>query len=147
MTIQSLFYLFRHLTTTLAILLTTWHLGFATIMTQIMARFTSILDSRKKVPMTGRVYLRAIVPIGVMFSLSLIAGNVTYLFLSVSFIQMLKVSTWDWNAKDASADHITGHYTSRYSPCKLDHGNSRTKPQDPRQRLHHRARCHHCLVR
>jgi hypothetical protein len=42
--------------------------------------------------MTGRVYLRAIVPIGLMFSLSLICGNLTYLYLSVSFIQMLKVS-------------------------------------------------------
>jgi hypothetical protein len=43
--------------------------------------------------MTGRVYLRAIVPIGVMFSLSLICGNMTYLYLSVAFIQMLKATT------------------------------------------------------
>ena len=35
---------------------------------------------------------RAIVPIGVMFSMSLIFGNVAYMYLSVSFIQMLKVS-------------------------------------------------------
>lgn len=41
--------------------------------------------------MNGRVYLRAIVPIGVFFSLSLICGNLTYLYLSVSFIQMIKV--------------------------------------------------------
>ncbi len=70
-------------------------MGFATLMTQILARFTTILDSRKKVPMTGRVYLRTIVPIGVMFSLSLICGNLTYMYLSVSFIQMLKVRTND----------------------------------------------------
>ncbi|KAF2135016.1 TPT-domain-containing protein [Dothidotthia symphoricarpi CBS 119687] len=75
------------------IFLTTWHLIFATIMTQFLARFTSILDSRKKVPMTGRVYLRAIVPIGLFFSLSLICGNQAYLYLSVSFIQMLKATT------------------------------------------------------
>jgi len=62
-------------------------------MTQLLARFTNVLDSRKKVPMNGKVYLRAIVPIGVMFSLSLICGNLTYLYLSVSFIQMLKVSS------------------------------------------------------
>jgi hypothetical protein len=62
-------------------------------MTQLMARFTTMLDSRKKVPMTGHVYLRKIVPIGAMFSLSLICGNLTYLYLSVSFIQMLKVSS------------------------------------------------------
>lgn len=72
-------------------MLTTWHLVFATVMTQLMARFTTMLDSRKKVPMTGRVYLRTILPIGLMFSLSLICGNLTYLYLSVSFIQMLKV--------------------------------------------------------
>jgi hypothetical protein len=41
--------------------------------------------------MTGRVYLRAIVPIGFFFSLSLICGNKAYLYLSVAFIQMLKV--------------------------------------------------------
>lgn len=60
-------------------------------MTQVMARSTSLLDGRKTVKMTGRVYLRAIVPIGAFFSLSLICGNLTYLYLSVAFIQMLKV--------------------------------------------------------
>ena len=63
----------------------------ATFMTQILARCTTMLDSRKNVPMTGRVYLRSIMPIGLMFSLSLICGNQAYLYLSVSFIQMLKV--------------------------------------------------------
>lgn len=61
-------------------------------MTQVLARTTNLLDGRKTVKMTGRVYLRAIVPIGIFFSLSLICGNVTYLYLSVAFIQMLKVS-------------------------------------------------------
>ncbi|KAF2835711.1 TPT-domain-containing protein [Patellaria atrata CBS 101060] len=75
------------------IFLTTWHLAFATLMTQMLARTTSVLDSRKKVPMTGRIYLRAIVPIGLFFSLSLICGNLTYLYLSVAFIQMLKATT------------------------------------------------------
>jgi hypothetical protein len=62
-------------------------------MTQILARFTHLLDGRKTVKMTGRVYLRAIVPIGLCFSLSLICGNLTYLYLSVAFIQMLKATT------------------------------------------------------
>ncbi|KAJ4420952.1 hypothetical protein N0V82_003993 [Gnomoniopsis sp. IMI 355080] len=85
-------------------------------MTQYMARFTKTLDSRHKVPMTTRTYMwvalqilkglrreenadrslllrRAIVPIGVMFSLTLICGNLAYLTLSVSFIQMLKATT------------------------------------------------------
>lgn len=62
-------------------------------MTQLLARYTTMLDGRKTVKMTGRVYLRAIVPIGVMFSLSLIFSNLTYLYLSVAFIQMLKATT------------------------------------------------------
>ena len=74
------------------IILTTWHLAFGTLMTQVLARTTTLLDGRKNVKMTGRVYLRAIVPIGLFFSLSLICGNLTYLYLSVAFIQMLKVS-------------------------------------------------------
>lgn len=75
------------------IILTTWHLGFAALMTQILARTTTMLDGRKKVKMTGRVYMRAIVPIGFFFSLSLICGNKTYMYLSVAFIQMLKATT------------------------------------------------------
>ncbi|KAJ5610655.1 hypothetical protein N7510_007374 [Penicillium lagena] len=72
--------------------LTTWHMVFATIMTQILARFTPHLDSRHKVPMNPNTYAKAIVPIGIMFSLSLICGNLAYLYLSVSFIQMLKAT-------------------------------------------------------
>ncbi|MCJ1282677.1 hypothetical protein MMC26_002002 [Xylographa opegraphella] len=75
------------------IILTTWHLAFGTLMTQILSRTTTLLDGRKKVKMTGRVYLRAIMPIGLFFSLSLICGNLTYLYLSVAFIQMLKATT------------------------------------------------------
>ncbi|KAI1330997.1 triose-phosphate transporter family-domain-containing protein [Xylariaceae sp. FL0255] len=72
--------------------LTTWHMAFATLMTQLMAKFTTTLDSRHKVPMDTNTYMKAIVPIGIMFSLSLICGNYAYLYLSVSFIQMLKAT-------------------------------------------------------
>ena len=41
--------------------------------------------------MTGRVYMRAIVPIGVLYSASLVCSNLVYLYLSVAFTQMLKV--------------------------------------------------------
>jgi Triose-phosphate Transporter family len=75
------------------VILTTYHLTFATIMTRVLAHTTNLLDGLKTVKMTGRVYLRAIVPIGVCFSLSLICGNLTYLYLSVAFIQMLKATT------------------------------------------------------
>lgn len=63
-------------------------------MTQVLARTTTLLDGRKTVKMTGKVYLRAILPIGFFFSLSLICGNKAYLYLSVAFIQMLKVSLY-----------------------------------------------------
>ncbi|KAI5459052.1 triose-phosphate transporter family-domain-containing protein [Mariannaea sp. PMI_226] len=72
--------------------LTTWHMVFATAITQIMSRFTTTLDSRHKVPMNPTIYAKSIVPIGVMFSFSLICGNLAYLYLSVSFIQMLKAT-------------------------------------------------------
>ncbi|KAL8691026.1 MAG: hypothetical protein Q9218_003664 [Villophora microphyllina] len=75
------------------ITLTCWHLTFATVMTQILSRTTTLLDGRKTVKMTGKIYLRAIVPIGAFFSLSLICGNMTYLYLGVAFIQMLKATT------------------------------------------------------
>lgn len=93
------------------VVLTTWHLAFGTLMTQILARTTTLLDGRKKVKMTGRVYLRAIMPIGLFFSLSLICGNLTYLYLSVSFIQMLKVSSLQ--APVLSSSSLT---TSRLRP-------------------------------
>ncbi|MBE3046037.1 hypothetical protein IMZ48_26555, partial [Candidatus Bathyarchaeota archaeon] len=51
---------------------------------------TTLLDGRHKVRMTGRVYLRAVVPIGVFYSASLVCSNLTYLYLNVAFIQMLK---------------------------------------------------------
>lgn len=66
-------------------------MAFAAAVTQLMARYTTLLDSRHKVPMDIETYKRAILPIVILFSLSLIGGNLAYLYLSVSFIQMLKV--------------------------------------------------------
>ena len=59
-------------------------------MTQIFARTTSLLEDRHRVRMTSDVYLRKIVPIGVLYSGSLVCSNLPYLTLSVAFIQMLK---------------------------------------------------------
>ncbi|XWX01501.1 hypothetical protein V2A60_009529 [Cordyceps javanica] len=72
--------------------LTTWHMTFAAAMTQLLARYTTLLDSRHNVPMDFEIYKRTILPIVILFSLSLIGGNLAYLYLSVSFIQMLKAS-------------------------------------------------------
>jgi hypothetical protein len=43
--------------------------------------------------MTGRLYLRAIIPIGLLYSASLVCSNVVYMYLSVAFIQMLKAAS------------------------------------------------------
>ncbi|KAL8783891.1 MAG: hypothetical protein Q9213_004309 [Squamulea squamosa] len=59
-------------------------------MTQILGRTSSLLNGRHTVLMTPRFYLQAIVPIGVLYSLSLVCSNLPYLYLSVAFIQMLK---------------------------------------------------------
>jgi hypothetical protein len=75
------------------IILTTWHLIFATVCTQILARKTTLIDGRKTVKMDAKTYIRSIVPVGAFFSLSLIFCNQAYLYLSVAFIQMLKATT------------------------------------------------------
>ena len=90
------------------ITLTAWHMIFATFMTQMLARTTTLLDGRKTVKMTGRVYLRAILPIGFFFSLSLICGNKAYLYLSVAFIQMLKVRVQHF-AKEKTNTDVGNH--------------------------------------
>ncbi|KAK1655247.1 triose-phosphate transporter [Colletotrichum phormii] len=92
------------------VILTFCHLVFSTLATQVLARFTSLLDGRHKIKMTGRVYLRAIMPIGVLYSGSLVCSNLVYLYLSVSFIQMLKAAapvavlftSWFWGVADPS---------------------------------------------
>jgi len=92
------------------IFLTAWHMFSSAVVTQIVARYTGYLDSRHTVPMTKRTYLRAILPIGLLFSLSLVCGNVTYLYLSVSFVQMLKaaapiavlLATWTFRLSEPS---------------------------------------------
>ncbi len=64
---------------------------FATLATQLLARTTSILDGRHKINMTLRLYMRAVVPIGLLYSASMVFSTLVYLYLSVPFIQMLKV--------------------------------------------------------
>ncbi|KAJ9533354.1 hypothetical protein QJQ45_026415 [Haematococcus lacustris] len=44
------------------------------------------------VPISADTYLRCILPIGLLFAITLWTGNAAYLYLSVSFIQMLKAS-------------------------------------------------------
>ncbi|KYK61564.1 hypothetical protein DCS_02706 [Drechmeria coniospora] len=72
------------------VILTAWHLVFSTIATQLLARYTTLLDSRHAIPITARLYIRTIFPIGFLYSGSLVCSNLVYLYLSIPFIQMLK---------------------------------------------------------
>jgi hypothetical protein len=57
----------------------------------VLQRTTHLLDGAKEVHMTQDMFVRSILPIGLLFSGSLILSNTAYLYLSVSYIQMLKV--------------------------------------------------------
>lgn len=74
------------------VILTFWHMAFASLATQVLARTTSLLDGRHKIKMTRAFYMRAVVPIGLLYSGSMVCSNLVYLYLNVAFIQMLKVS-------------------------------------------------------
>ncbi|KAL4916856.1 triose-phosphate transporter family-domain-containing protein [Aspergillus aurantiobrunneus] len=74
------------------ILLTTWHLLSATLSTQLLARTTPLLAARTSIPMTPKLYMARIAPIGLLYSGSLVCSNMAYLYLNVGFIQMLKAS-------------------------------------------------------
>eukprot|EP00608_Synchroma_pusillum_P010219 CAMPEP_0198436844 /NCGR_PEP_ID=MMETSP1452-20131203/44217_1 /TAXON_ID=1181717 /ORGANISM="Synchroma pusillum, Strain CCMP3072" /LENGTH=346 /DNA_ID=CAMNT_0044157403 /DNA_START=9 /DNA_END=1049 /DNA_ORIENTATION=+ len=73
--------------------LTAWHMLFATVCTQILARTTSLLPSVAKGTVTRGDYFGRVVPVAMTFAVSLILSNTAYVTLSVSFIQMLKAST------------------------------------------------------
>ncbi|KZT60932.1 TPT-domain-containing protein [Calocera cornea HHB12733] len=83
-------YLYSVLDFQYPVFLTTFHLAFAAIATRVLQRTTHLLDGAKEVHLTRDTFVRSILPIGVLFSGSLICSNVAYLSLSVSFIQMLK---------------------------------------------------------
>ncbi|KAI3608202.1 integral membrane protein [Moniliophthora roreri] len=86
-------FLYRDLSFRYPVFLVTWHLTFAAIGTRILQRTTSLLDGAKDVSMSKDTFLKSILPIGVLFSGSLILSNTAYLYLSVSYIQMLKAFT------------------------------------------------------
>ncbi|KAJ3919896.1 triose-phosphate transporter family-domain-containing protein [Lentinula edodes] len=83
-------YLYNTLHFRYPVFVVTWHLTFAAIGTRILHRTTSLLDGVKDVSMSKDMFLKSILPIGILFSGSLILSNTAYLYLSVSYIQMLK---------------------------------------------------------
>ncbi|KIM27760.1 hypothetical protein M408DRAFT_16547 [Serendipita vermifera MAFF 305830] len=83
-------YLYNTLEFKFPVFLVTWHLIFATLGTRFLARTTHLLDAAKETKLSRDVYIRSILPIAVLFCGSLVLSNKAYLYLSVSFIQMLK---------------------------------------------------------
>lgn len=57
----------------------------------MLQRTTNLLDGVKDVPVSRTMFVRSILPIGLLFSGSLILSNSAYLYLSMAYIQMLKV--------------------------------------------------------
>ncbi|SGY93875.1 BQ5605_C037g11615 [Microbotryum silenes-dioicae] len=72
--------------------LTTVHLTFQTLATRALRRYTPLVDKAKELEATGKmnrdVFIRKIIPVGALFSASLVLSNWVYLRLTVSFIQM-----------------------------------------------------------
>ncbi|KAI3701491.1 hypothetical protein L6452_26606 [Arctium lappa] len=67
--------------------LTMIHMGFCSSLAYILVNLLKVVEP---VQMTRDVYLKSVVPIGLLYSLSLWLSNSAYIYLSVSFIQMLK---------------------------------------------------------
>jgi hypothetical protein len=86
-------YLYNTLQFRFPVFLVTWHLTFAAIGTRVLQRTTHLLDGAKDVHISKDMFLRSILPIGLLFSASLILSNTAYLYLSVAYIQMLKAFT------------------------------------------------------
>ena len=71
--------------------------------------------------MSKDMFVRSILPIGVLFSGSLILSNTAYLYLSVSYIQMLKVRGFLLEVERGDADEMNaGVHTRRYPPDLVD---------------------------
>ncbi|KAF8390300.1 hypothetical protein HHK36_024826 [Tetracentron sinense] len=67
--------------------LTMIHMSFCSVLAFLLVRVFQVVDS---VSMTRDLYISSVIPIGALYSLSLWFSNSAYIYLSVSFIQMLK---------------------------------------------------------
>eukprot|EP00850_Spirogloea_muscicola_P019446 SM000190S04882 [mRNA] locus=s190:243345:245598:- [translate_table: standard] len=67
--------------------LTMIHMGYCSILAFLLVRVFRIVEV---IHMSWEIYLTSVVPIGALYSMSLWFSNSAYIYLSVSFIQMLK---------------------------------------------------------
>ena len=68
--------------------LTSYHMLFATVVTQILSRTTSMLTAVKEKTVSAQIYQQKIIPISLCFAVSLVLGGKAYVYLSVSYIQV-----------------------------------------------------------
>ncbi|XP_041006946.1 probable sugar phosphate/phosphate translocator At4g32390 [Juglans microcarpa x Juglans regia] len=68
--------------------LTMIHMAFCSSIAYLLVRVFKVVE--EPASMTRDLYIRSVVPIGALYSLSLWFSNSAYIYLSVSFIQMLK---------------------------------------------------------
>ena len=73
--------------------LTMWHMIFATLVTQVLSRTTTMLPAVKENRVSSNEYLRKFIPMSLLYAISLVLGNSAYKFISVAYIQMLKSSS------------------------------------------------------
>ncbi|KAH7294512.1 hypothetical protein KP509_27G004000 [Ceratopteris richardii] len=67
--------------------LTMIHMAFCSTLAFLLVRIFKIVDA---ISLTRDVYVSSVAPIGALYALSLWLSNSAYIYLSVSFIQMLK---------------------------------------------------------
>ncbi|KAL7601650.1 hypothetical protein Lser_V15G24849 [Lactuca serriola] len=68
--------------------LTLLHMVFSSVICFVLTKVTKIMEVQKG--MTLEIYTTSVFPIGAMFAVTLWLGNTAYLYISVSFAQMLK---------------------------------------------------------
>eukprot|EP00605_Chrysophyceae_sp_TOSAG23-4_P001255 GSChrysophyteH1.ASY1.ANO1.1366.1 assembled CDS len=73
--------------------LCSWHMVIATILTRILSKTTNMLPGVMEKKVDSNVMKKKILPVAALFSISLILSNKAYIYLSVSYIQMLKAFT------------------------------------------------------
>jgi len=70
-----------------------WHMVLATVLTQIMSRTTNMLPGVKEGKVTTQDFINKFIPVSIFFATSLVLSNKAYIYLAVSYIQMLKAFT------------------------------------------------------
>lgn len=73
--------------------LTAWHMFFGTVLTQILSRYTDMLPGVKEGKIDADAIKTKILPVSLCFAISLVLSNKAYIYLAVSYIQMVKAFT------------------------------------------------------